>query len=340
MKKIKCIVWDLDHTVWDGILSEDPEVRIRKPIAEAIRKFDERGILQAIASKNNEADCRERLQAFGLWDYFLLKEINWNAKSHSIRKMQEALNINLDTFAFIDDQQYERDEVQYELPQVRVYSPDHIQELLESEEFNPEFITADTVNRRKLYLADLKRKKADEEFQGTSLEFLKSLDMVLTLKAASEEDLDRIRELTVRTNQLNTTGYVYSHDDLKAMLTDDRYEILTASLTDRFGSYGQIGVSVLEKGISCNTIKLFLMSCRVMSKGIGTVFIQHIIDRSRKENKNVCAEFVETDRNRMMYVTYRFMGFSERSKKNGKTILEYQNPQKAEPAEYLKLVVL
>src|SRR5690625_82784 len=111
-EKVKCVVWDLDNTVWDGVLLEGEGLVVRPGIREAMETFDKRGILQSIASKNEFEPAWERLEKFGLAEFFLYPQIGWGAKSESIRKIAEELNIGLDTFAFFDDQPFERDEVE------------------------------------------------------------------------------------------------------------------------------------------------------------------------------------------------------------------------------------
>ena len=117
-KEIKCVVWDLDNTLWDGILLESNEVRLKPQIRQIIQTLDSRGILHSIASKSNYDDAMARITEFKLEEFFLYPEISWNAKSASIKRIQENLNIGLDALMFIDDQPFERDEVHHEHPEV------------------------------------------------------------------------------------------------------------------------------------------------------------------------------------------------------------------------------
>jgi FkbH-like protein len=311
-KEVKCVVWDLDHTVWDGVLLEDAEVRLRPGVLEIMRTLDERGILQSIASKNNHDHAWARVQELGIADYFLYPRINWSAKGQNIEQIQKELNVGIDTFAFIDDQPFERDEVQHALPQVRVYDATDLSGLLALPEMNPKFITDDSRRRRAMYQADAARNAAEAGFEGPSEEFLAGLDMRFTLAPCGEEDLKRAEELTVRTNQLNTTGYTYDYDELDAFRRSPDHLLLVAGLDDRYGSYGKIGLALVEK--SCAefwTIKLLLMSCRVMSRGVGTIMMSHIMQQTREAGARLRAEFRSNGRNRMMEVTYRFGGFRE-----------------------------
>jgi FkbH-like protein len=149
--------------------------------------------------------------------------------------------------------------------------------------------------------------------------------MVLTIFPAEEEDLRRAEELTVRTNQLNTTGYTYSYDELSHLRQSEQHRLLMARLEDKYGSYGNIGLALVE----CEegeeeawTIKLLLMSCRVMSRGVGSIMLGHIMNLARSNNVRLRAEFIPNGRNRMMDITYRLTGFHEREEIGGLIVLE------------------
>ncbi|GAA2597695.1 HAD-IIIC family phosphatase [Dactylosporangium fulvum] len=313
-KTVKCVVWDLDHTVWDGALLEDDRVALRPGVTEAIRTLDERGILHSIASRNDHAAAMARLEELGLADYFLYPQINWGKKSSSVRAVAKALNIGLDAVAFIDDQPFERDEVAFELPQVRCLDAAALPDLARMPELTPRFVTEDSRIRRQMYRADQVRQGVEERFDGAQDQFLSTLGMRFEIRPAAESDLRRAEELTVRTNQLNTTGVTYSYEELDAFRESDRHLLLTASLTDRYGPYGTIGLALVETGEQDWNLRLLLMSCRVMSRGVGVVLINHIKRRARDAGAQLIADFVSTDRNRMMYVSFKFNGFAEISR--------------------------
>lgn len=338
-KKIKCVVWDLDNTLWKGTLLEDKHVSVFDGIISMMKELDRRGILQSIASKNDFQMTLKKLEDLKLSEYFLYPQINWNAKSVSIKKISELLNIGLDTFAFIDDQPYERDEVKHLLPEVTCIEANQACACLDWERFKPRFITEDTGKRRLFYQQDMKRKQEESSFEGTGGEFLKSLDMVCTISGLTEEDLRRAEELTIRTNQLNTTGYTYSYDELNEMRRSDKYKILLADLADKYGSYGKIGLAVIECNETVWVMKLFLMSCRVMSRGIGTVLMNHIMKMAKKEGVRLLAEFSHNDVNRMMYITYKFAGFVEIGHMDHGIILENELSNIQDKQDYCKLVI-
>ncbi|MFJ9693762.1 HAD-IIIC family phosphatase [Kitasatospora sp. NPDC101183] len=308
---VKCVVWDLDDTLWDGVLLEDGEVRPREAVLEAIRTLDERGILHSVASRNDHDTAMAKLAELGLADYFLHPQIGWGSKSEAVAEIARRLNIGIDTLAFVDDQPFERDEVAFAHPQVLCVDAAEAASITELPRMNPRFVTADSRARRGLYRADEQRKQAEEGHRGTSEEFLAKLAMRFTIAPAQEEDLQRAEELTVRTNQLNATGYTYSYEELDAFRTSPDHDLLVAELEDVYGGYGTIGLALVERGAGVWTVKLLLMSCRVMARGVGAVLLNHLIRKASSAGVRLRAEFVPTDRNRTMYITYKFSGFRE-----------------------------
>ncbi|MEM9821980.1 MAG: HAD-IIIC family phosphatase [Bacteroidota bacterium] len=337
--KVKCVVWDLDHTLWHGVLSEGDELQLRAGIKTIIETLDQRGILHAIASRNTHEDAMAKLKDLEMDKYFLYPQINWGRKSDSLKVIKEKLNIGYDAIAFIDDQEFERNEVAYEHPLVQCFDVDQIEHLLDLEVMNPRFITNESARRREMYQLDVKRNEIEERFTN-NVAFLKSLEMKFTLSMATVEDLKRIEELTVRTNQLNATGYTYSYDELASMIDHPRYKILVAELEDKYGSYGKIGVALLDCEHPTQWyIKLLLMSCRVMSRGVGTVLLNYLIEYTAALQKELYAEFLPTDRNRVMYITYKFAGFREADQlENGGQLLKYNADAEVSYPDYVELI--
>lgn len=176
---VKCVVWDLDDTLWNGTLLEGGVKGLQTEVLEVIRALDRRGILQSIASKNEHAPALAQLEALGIAEYFLYPQINWGPKSASIERIAKDLNIGIDTLAFIDDQTFELDEVRFALPQVMCIPATEIGAVLARSEFIPRFITEDSGRRRAMYMADITRNKVGEHFNGPQDAFLASLDMRL-----------------------------------------------------------------------------------------------------------------------------------------------------------------
>ena len=321
-RKIKCVVWDLDHTFWDGVLLEDARVTLKPGVREVIETLDARGILHSIASRNEPEPALAKLREFGLADYFLYPQIGWQAKSASLRAIAESINIGADTLAFVDDQPFERAEVASAMPEVLCLDAAEASALPQRPEMQPLFITEDSKNRRLMYRCDLDRQAAEKEFPGMKEEFLAALQLRFHLAHATEDDLQRAEELTVRTHQLNTTGYTYSYEELKTFSQSDAHWLLVASLDDRFGAYGKIGLALIETQARLWTIKLLLMSCRVISRGVGTVMLNFIMRQARQHQVRLQAELVPTDRNRMMHVTYKFAGFKLVGTSGGAQVFE------------------
>jgi FkbH-like protein len=321
-RSIKCVIWDLDNTLWSGVLMEDREVVLSEEVVGIVQALDSRGILQSVASKNDYELALAQLRTFGLDDYFLYPQISWNSKVESIKTTAASLNIGLEAIAFIDDQPFERDEVKFSLPEVLCFDAADLGDLLDRPELMPRFITEDSKRRRLMYLSDIKRNQAEGDFVGPAEAFLATLQMVFTIAAATENDLQRAEELTVRTHQLNTTGYTYSYAELDYFRQSPNHRLLIAGLDDAYGTYGQIGLALVECQPSTWTIKLLLMSCRVMSRGVGTLLLNHIMQLAKDANVSLLAEFVSNNRNRTMYVTYKFAGFKEIEKKDALVILQ------------------
>ena len=338
-KKVKCVVWDLDHTLWNGILLEDEAVELRPGIAEILRALDERGILQSVASRNDHERAMAHLHELGVAEYFLHPHINWNAKGENVAGIAAALNLGLDSFLFVDDQPFEREEVAFAAPQVRTLDAAELDGFLERPELNPEFVTDDARNRRRMYRADEARQRDEEAFNGPSEAFLRTLGMRFLLTPCGEDDLKRAEELTLRTNQLNTTGYTYSYDELDAFRASPGHILLAAGLDDRYGSYGKIGLALVETGAEAWTLKLLLMSCRVMSRGVGTIMLGHIMALARDAGVRLRAEFKPNGRNRMMYVTYRFGGFREVARDGDLQLLEHDLADVPPFPEYVQVEI-
>lgn len=336
-KEIKCVIWDLDNTLWEGTLVEDQSVTLKPGIREILATLDGRGILNSIASRNDHDDAMEHLQRFEIDHYFLYPEINWGTKSESIARIQKNLNIGMDTLLFIDDQPFERDEVQSIHSQVTCIDAAEYDQLVEFPRLNPKYITTDSRRRRLMYLENMQRETDEGQHEGPREEFLAAAQMRFSISHAQEVDLQRAEELTERTNQLNATGRTYSYDELNALRLSENHQLLVCELTDRYGSYGKIGLALVEMEPEVWHLRLLLMSCRVMNRGVGTVLLSYLLKQAKKAGVRFLADFVPTKRNRMMYVAYKFANFTEISEENGVTVLENDLSKIQEFPTYLEL---
>jgi len=336
-KIVKCVVWDLDNTIWDGVLLEGSSVVLKSGIREIISSLDSRGILQSISSRNEYKSAIYKLREFNLEEHLLYPQINWNSKAHSIKNIAEKLNISIDSIAFIDDQQYELDEVKYELPEVTCICAEDISGMLNMPEMNPSYISDDSRRRREMLITDNKRKNDEQEFVGPKEDFLKSLKMKLSIYEADKYDLNRMFELTHRTNQFNATGYTYSLDQLKNFILSPNFRLLSAKLNDKYGDYGNIGLCLMEKVIDSWTIKLLIISCRVLSRGIGSILLSYAINMAFEEGKHLFAEFLPNNKNRMMNITFKFMNFIEHDNNGEVLILKHKMDKKYKYPEYVQV---
>nr|ADE22332.1 GalH [Streptomyces galbus] len=308
---VKCLVWDLDNTLWNGTLLEGDDVVLAQGIHEVITRLDARGILQSVCSRNDHAVAWARLEALGVADYFVLPQIGWGRKSDAVRRIAEGLNFAPRAVAFIDDQPTERAEVAHSLPDVRCYRAEDAALLPGLPEFSPGTVTVDARQRRSMYQAGFRRTDEQARFTGSHEDFLRSLEMVLRIARATPEELARIEELTQRTSQMNATGVHYPDATLRALLADPGHEVLVTTLTDRFGPHGAVGVVLLEKHPRAWHLRLLATSCRVVAFGVGTILLNWLADQAARAGVHLLADFRATERNRMMEIAYRFAGFGD-----------------------------
>lgn len=309
--KVKCVVWDLDNTIWDGVPAEftnGQKTQLRPQVKDIIDNLDKRGILQSVASKNDYEFAWNTLVECGIADYFLCPQINWGAKSNSLRVIAKQLDIGLDSFALVDDSPFEREEVQYVYPQIRVFDPKNIQEMISSEAFDVP-ITSEAKNRRKMYQAEFVRSEYRSLTNVDNILFIKECQLVATpLRLNNESTIQRCYELVQRTNQLNSSGTKYKQDVFISMLNDDNYENIAFKFSDKFGEYGiscYIRFHFDERSV---TIDEFAMSCRVARKFIENailIFLLHYCEVNKGFFK-----IVKTEKNTLLRESLREMGCS------------------------------
>ncbi|MOA27813.1 hypothetical protein D3C78_1487130 [compost metagenome] len=163
--------------------------------------------------------------------------------------------------------------------------------------------------------------------------------MKFIITPANYDDLRRCEELAVRTNQLNTTGYTYSFEELDQFRQSPRHQLLIAELEDKYGNYGKIGLALLECEEKHWTLKLLLMSCRVMSRGVGSVLMNHISNMAVQSGVALRSEFVQTAYNRMMYVTFKFAGYKEIDIQGDRVVFE-NSIERIQPfPEYIQVTI-
>lgn len=335
----KCVVWDLDNTLWSGTLIEDgPDALVPKPgIIDIIRELDRRGILLSIASKNNPEDAMKVLRHFGIDEYFLYPQISWGPKGKAVAEIARLLNIGADTLVFMDDQPFEREEVKSVVPGITVLDSLEYTSLLDRHEFQVT-VTPESAERRKMYQQQALRMEFQGAFDGDYLRFLRECDIVLTIKSLEPENFDRVYELAQRTNQMNFSGNRYSREELTAILALEHLHTYVMDCEDRFGKYGTIGFCVVD-GSEPRLIDL-MFSCRIQGKRVEHAFLAFLLRRYRRSKDGVFyANFRKTTRNAASGKVFEDMGFAVDTETGGVTSLVFPEGMDIQDDNVIKLVV-
>jgi FkbH-like protein len=309
---VKIVVWDLDETLWTGTLAEDgiEGLKLRPEAVVAIKWLDARGVLQSVASKNDHELAVKALNHFGLGDYFLYPQINWNPKSASVARIAECLNLGLDTFAFIDDQPFERAEVAEAHSPVRTLPETSVAGLPGHPWFNHP-ATSESAKRRSLYQAEAHRASELEAYSGDHVGFLRAAHLTLDITPLNDTDAERVFELSQRTNQLNFTGSKFTRDDVDKMLAPEAGKLrLAVRCSDRFGEYGLIGFADLD--VKGGEMSHFFMSCRVQRKCVEHAFFEHVAAIFRNSGHgDFLVRFHATARNGAAVNMLKDLGFTQ-----------------------------
>jgi len=314
----KCIVVDLDNTLWGGIVGEDGFDGIRlgpQPPGNAFVEFQkylkslsQRGIILAINSKNNFDDA---IQVIREHPFMILKEedfgcmkINWEDKVSNMKSISEELNIGLDSFVFFDDDPINREFVKENMPEITIpelpHDPSQYSEVIQSlNDFSVFQITEEDTNRGKMYLQQKQRNESQKDSTNIT-EFLKTLNLEVNIKKLNSFTLPRISQLTMKTNQFNLTTKRYHEEDLKKFLDENKMMVGCAQIQDKFGDNGITGVFIVEKINSDEWfLDTFLLSCRVMGREVEKAIFYYIINEAKKNKvKKLKAKFVPTLKNK------------------------------------------
>lgn len=324
LKRKKCLVLDLDNTLWGGVLGEEGPDGIKiggdypgnafLSFQKGLLELGKNGIVLAICSKNNEQDVLE------LWEknpYLVLRKeqfaayrINWQDKATNLRALAETLNLGLDSFVFVDDNPSERALIKQLLPMVSVpdfpvqpYDLPAFFKTLVEKEFKVYSVTDEDRAKTAQYQANAQRADFQTHFADFNA-FLRSLKMHLTIEAANEYNIPRVAQMTQKTNQFNLTTNRYTDADVKTML-EQGWKVFCLSVADRFGDNGITGCIM----INSNRIDSFLMSCRVLGKGIETAFIKKVFQLLREQGvSEMEAVYVPTAKNAQVKDFYDGVG--------------------------------
>jgi FkbH-like protein len=313
----KCIVLDLDNTLWGGIVGEDGFEGIKlgpKSPGSAYIEFQRhllslhhRGIILAINSKNNPDDAfkviREHPYMVLREENFACVKINWNDKISNMRQIAAELNIGLDSMVFIDDDPVSRELMSKMLPEVMtvelprdpsLYAPT----IMRMNDFNVLNITVEDMKRGEMYLQQ--RKTAELQSRTSNLEeFLSQLGTRIKIKKVDSFTLPRVSQLILKTNQFNLTTHRYQEEEIRRLSRDDRVLIGCAHVEDKFGDNGITGAFIVFKDPAVWTVDTFLLSCRVMGRGVEDAMMSYILSEAKNAGiKTVKAQYLPTSKNK------------------------------------------
>lgn len=325
----KCLILDLDNTLWGGIIGDDGfdnieigDLGIGKAFTEFqkwIKQLKERGIILAVSSKNDEGVAKEpferhpdmilRLEDFAVFS------ANWENKADNIRYIQSVLNIGFDSMVFFDDNPFERELVKKYIPEITV--PDlpedpaeYLPFIYSQNLFETVSYTNEDVNRTKLYREEADRTILKKSYLN-ECEFLKNLEMKALMTKVNDFTIPRAAQLTQRSNQFNLRTIRYSDEQMKVIsLASDKFSF-AISLKDKFGDYGVVGVIVLER---LNRKELFIntwiMSCRVLKRGLENFMINELVSIAKGLGYlKLIGEYIATPKNKMVKDHYKDLGF-------------------------------
>ncbi|HUC01319.1 MAG TPA: HAD-IIIC family phosphatase [Candidatus Paceibacterota bacterium] len=328
----KAIVLDLDNTLWGGIVGELGALGISLGpdypgnafvnFQRALREFYDRGVILAIASKNNERDVEEVFEKNPNMvlkkDHFAAIRTNWEDKAQNILEIADELNIGTESMIFLDDDPLTRALVRAKLPGVTV--PDfslppeeYAAFLYQLDLFNQFSLTDEDAQKGKMYAEERQRKEVMKAV-GNVQDYISQLGIVAKVDLNGEGFLPRIAQLTQKTNQFNLTTRRYSEADVKKMIADGAF-VFSANVSDKFGDYGTVILAIVIPGSGSEaTLDTFLMSCRVMGRGIECSFMDHIIRSiAARGIKKLNASFVPTAKNKPADGFLAEHGFAERA---------------------------
>jgi FkbH-like protein len=293
----KAIIFDCDNTIWSGIAGEG-DVTPDLDILDDIIFLADHGVIVGICSKNNESDISQLLIDYGIMQVISVKRINWKDKVSNLKEIAEELNIGLDAMVLVDDSTFERELVYKYLPEVLTIHPNNLMITVAKW-----FDLSGEFTKTQQYKDNLKRARVQEQFTNID-DFLASLNMVLTIKYNDITQIDRISELTNKTNQFNLTTKRYTPDEIKNLMT--YCLVYSLSVKDDIGDHGITGVCILESG----KIDTFLLSCRILGKGIEYAFMDYLVNNVAVLGfKHLIGEYISTEKNIQVKYFFTKCGF-------------------------------
>ena len=330
----KCLVLDLDNTLWGNIIGEDgiegikigpyPEGRSFVEFQKVIKALSENGIILAINSKNNQKDA---MKAINEHPHMILREkdfscikINWNDKISNMREIAKDLNIGLDSIVFFDDDPINRELLRMSMPEVNTIElpkdPSSYAQILRNlNDFNILKITKDDVQRKIMYAQEQNRQKLESSTENLN-EYLKKLDIKIKIKLDNEFSISRISQLILKTNQFNLTTKRYQEEEIKEFIEDKTMIVGCSEVDDKFGENGITNVFIIKTKSNEWIIDTFLLSCRIMGRGIEEGIIGKILEIAKDKGiEKITATFIPTEKNKPAENFLKNYGF-EKEKEN------------------------
>ena len=328
-KTKKCLVLDLDNTCWGGVIGDDGldgiHIGTETAIAEVYTTFQKyakelklRGITLAVCSKNDFKNAKEGFEhpeSILKFDNFTSFKANWDPKHQNIMDIAKEINIGIDSLVFIDDNPVERDIVSSQIPSVTVpnvgndimHFIDHIDR---NGYFEPISLLADDINRNQYYEDNKKRAVEESTFKSYD-DFLVSLEMTADVKPFSSIYLDRITQLTNKTNQFNLTTKRYTAGEIENIAGSDDYIKIYGKLTDKYGDNGLIAITIGSiKENQCH-IDLWLMSCRVLKRDMEFAMLDELVRQCKEKGvSEIVGYYYKSAKNNMVSDLYERFGFA------------------------------
>lgn len=348
----KCLVLDLDNTLWGGIigeaglsgiqLGEDGIARAYRDFQKAIRQLTAKGIILAVASKNDTAAAQEAIEKHPYMvlrkEDFSAMKINWRDKAANIKEISAELNIGLDSFVFLDDSSFERELVRSQLPEVEtpdlpddpVQFPGFLRDL-EWKYFNKVSLTDEDKTRTDIYRAQAAREQFRKQVVTVD-DFYEGLDMRLRVWKNEESHIPRMVQLMERTNQFNLTARKYSLPEVEGFVVSDDVDVFTGELLDRFGSNGISVMMIVKNEQTRSLIDVFLMSCRIIGRRVEGAFWWYVAGSLRKRGiSQIEARYLPTKRNNLVQDLYAKLDFSLVQDRDGETCWKYDTSERLPP---------
>ena len=329
----KCLILDLDNTLWGGVIGDDGieniqigQLGIGKAFTEFqywIKKMQQRGIILAVCSKNTESVAKEPFEkhpemVLKLSDIAVFVA-NWENKADNIRKIQKILNIGFDSMVFLDDNPFERNIVRENVPEIIVPElPEdpalYLDYLYSLNLFETVSYSNEDSKRTEQYQKEAERMVLQESFTNED-DFLKSLNMISDTKPFDNFSIPRVAQLSQRSNQFNLRTVRYTEEDLKKIVQSDEYFTLSFTLEDKFGDNGLISAIILKKYDEQTLfIDTWFMSCRVLKRGMEAYVLNTIVGLAKENGyKNLLGEYITTPKNEMVRDHYQNLGFEPES---------------------------